>query len=193
MTDSSSSGKIDINGYTIWYERFGSGPKPVLLIPGAIGTGRTDYWEQVEGEDALDLDAFTLIAVEPMGWGRSGPPARRYDINMYNKDADIYETLMKHLGYKHYSVIAWSDGAKSGITLAIKYSDSVNAIVLIGASICASRQAVQFLNTIIKTEDWSADRLNSYLRSYESREKIQDLWTRYVKSTEYHDQYFGND
>ena len=32
-----TSGKLDINGWPIWYEKFGFGPKPLLLIPGAIG------------------------------------------------------------------------------------------------------------------------------------------------------------
>ena len=31
------SGKFDINGYPIHYEKFGSGSEVVLLIPGALG------------------------------------------------------------------------------------------------------------------------------------------------------------
>ncbi|CAG2176616.1 unnamed protein product, partial [Oppiella nova] len=159
-----NSGKVDINGYPIWYERFGTGPKPILLIPGAIGTGRTDYWEQLEGDDALDTNRFTLIAVESPGWGRSAPPARRFDMNMYNRDAECYYQLMQHLGYEKFSVIAWSDGAKGALTLAIKYSNSVNAMVLSGASICGSKEAVRFLNTIVKVDSWGPGRLDSYLR-----------------------------
>jgi len=32
-----TSGKVNINGWPIWYEKFGHGAKPLLLIPGAIG------------------------------------------------------------------------------------------------------------------------------------------------------------
>ena len=32
-----NSSNVEINGITIWYEKFGSGPKPILLIPGPIG------------------------------------------------------------------------------------------------------------------------------------------------------------
>ena len=35
--DESISGHITVDGLPIWYEKFGSGPKPLLLIPGAIG------------------------------------------------------------------------------------------------------------------------------------------------------------
>jgi len=32
-----TSGNLDINGYTIWYEKFGTGSEVILLIPGALG------------------------------------------------------------------------------------------------------------------------------------------------------------
>ena len=32
-----TSDKVEVNGYPIWYEKFGTGPNPLLLIPGAIG------------------------------------------------------------------------------------------------------------------------------------------------------------
>ncbi|CAG2180989.1 unnamed protein product, partial [Oppiella nova] len=70
---------------------------------------------------------------------------------------------------------------------------SVNAMVLSGASICGSKEAVRFLNTIVKVDSWGPGRLDSYLRSYESPQKVQELWTKFVRSTEYHEHYFGKD
>jgi hypothetical protein len=32
-----TSGKVEINGWPIWYEKFGIGNDIVLLIPGALG------------------------------------------------------------------------------------------------------------------------------------------------------------
>jgi hypothetical protein len=32
-----TSGNFEINGYTIWYEKFGTGNEIILLIPGALG------------------------------------------------------------------------------------------------------------------------------------------------------------
>ena len=29
---------VEVNGWSVWFERFGSGPNPVLLIPGPIGS-----------------------------------------------------------------------------------------------------------------------------------------------------------
>ena len=44
MSDEESfSSSVAVNGWSVWYEKFGSGPKPVLLIPGAIGNCIDDY------------------------------------------------------------------------------------------------------------------------------------------------------
>lgn len=32
-----TSGSVDFNGNKVWYEKFGDGSHPLLLIPGAIG------------------------------------------------------------------------------------------------------------------------------------------------------------
>ncbi|CAG2174205.1 unnamed protein product [Oppiella nova] len=95
-----TSGKVDINGWPVWYEKFGSGPDVLLLIPGAIGTGRSDFMPQLEGDHAFDQDKYTLICIELPGWGRSRPPERRYDRNVYLNDADCALKLMDSNSYK---------------------------------------------------------------------------------------------
>ncbi len=32
-----TSGNVDLNGWPVWYEKFGTGSEVVLLIPGALG------------------------------------------------------------------------------------------------------------------------------------------------------------
>ncbi len=98
-----SSDSLIINGHRVWYEKFGDGEHPILMIPGAIGqrnlkimkilnvylylgTGRSDFSAQLEGKDALDLSKYTLIAVELPGWGRSRPPEREYGSDIYKND-----------------------------------------------------------------------------------------------------------
>ncbi|CAG2170092.1 unnamed protein product, partial [Oppiella nova] len=95
MSDEESfSSSVAVNGWSVWYEKFGSGPKPVLLIPGAIGTGRTDFYHQLEGDNVLDFDLVTIIAVELPGWGRSRPPVRKYGTGVYDNDAQCLYELM---------------------------------------------------------------------------------------------------
>ncbi|CAG2173692.1 unnamed protein product, partial [Oppiella nova] len=119
------SGKFDINGYPIWYEKFGTGANILLMIPGAIGTGRTDYYEQLLGENALDLTQFTAYAIELAGWGRSRPPIRKINKNAYNFDAETCIKLMENLGHKKFFVLGWSEGARVALVLAAIYPNHV--------------------------------------------------------------------
>ena len=32
-----TSGSVQVFGYDVWYEKFGTGKHPILLIPGSIG------------------------------------------------------------------------------------------------------------------------------------------------------------
>ena len=65
----------------------------------SLGTGRTDFEEMLDGEDELDWDKFTLIAVEAPGWGRSRPPLRNYNANVYNNDCDCFHKVMQVLAH----------------------------------------------------------------------------------------------
>lgn len=93
-TDPSSS-YVEFNGWNVWFDVYGSGPKAVLLIPGGIGTGRTDFYEQLEGNEPLDFDELTLVAVDPPGNGRSRPPVRKYGKDCYETDAQCYQKIMQ--------------------------------------------------------------------------------------------------
>ena len=64
-----------------------------------LGTARTDFQEMVDGEDELDFDKFTVIAVEAPGWGRSRPPLRNFGLNVYNNDCECFHALMQVLSH----------------------------------------------------------------------------------------------
>ncbi len=61
------------------------------------GTGRTDFEELLEGDDELDFQTFTVIAVEAPGWGRSKPPIRKYSVNVYDNDCECFHAVMQVL------------------------------------------------------------------------------------------------
>ncbi|CAG2109202.1 unnamed protein product, partial [Medioppia subpectinata] len=183
----------EVNGWTVWYERFGSGPKPVLLLSGAIGTGRTDFMPQLEGEYALDFEKFTIIAVEAPGWGRSRPPVRKYGINTYNNDAQCFHAVMGCLGYERYSIIGWSDGAKVALLMAVQYSQCVESMVLTAISTYVSDSCLKFFKSAQNIECWGEEKVNAYLKCYETKTEIQNLWNRFVRFAEFYNQYFPED
>ncbi|RWS13813.1 valacyclovir hydrolase-like protein [Dinothrombium tinctorium] len=122
--------KVEVNGINIHYEKVGNGPNIVLLLPGALGTSRTDFNEILEG--GLDQSKFTLIAWDPPGYGFSRPPQRNYTRDVYENDADYAYNLMKTLGHNFYSVLGWSDGGKTAVFLASKYPAVVDKLVIWG-------------------------------------------------------------
>ena len=82
---------LSIEGSTIHYEQAGHGPHVILLLPGAIGTGLTDFRPQLE---RLNPELFTLIAWDPPGYGLSRPPEKDFN-DFYRKDAAIAAKLME--------------------------------------------------------------------------------------------------
>ena len=62
-----------------------------------LGTGRTDFQELLDGDDELDFETFTIIAVEAPGWGRSKPPVRKYNVIVYDNDCECFHAVMQVL------------------------------------------------------------------------------------------------
>lgn len=89
------SGSVELLGFPIHWERYGSGPQIVLLIPGALGTAKSDFYQQLRGPLAFDLNRYTFIAVELPGWGQSRPPKRPYGIDVYDTDVKCCLQLME--------------------------------------------------------------------------------------------------
>lgn len=81
----------EVDGKKIHYETAGNGNHILLLMPGALGTGKNDFLPQLTG---LDGSIFKIIAWDPPGYGQSRPPERDFN-DFYHKDAEIAAKLMK--------------------------------------------------------------------------------------------------
>ena len=77
--------KVGVNGVDIHFERVGTGDHTLLLLPGALGSTRTDFSPQLNG---LNRDRLCLIAWDPPGYGYSRPPDRDFN-DFYRKDAEM--------------------------------------------------------------------------------------------------------
>ena len=101
--------------------------------------------------------------------------------------------MVKHLGFKKYSIIGWSEGARVGLLMAIKYPESVESLVLTAISTYVSETSHKFFAKTQRVDSWSDDKIDTYLRSYESKEEIQKLWTKFTSYVLYYNQYFPQD
>lgn len=120
---------VEVNGYILHYEKVGTGKIVVLLMPGLMGSSRSDFPEQL---DYMDKNKFTLIGWDPPGYGFSRAQERVYNKTVYADDAHLAAAMMKKIGYDQYCVLGWSDGGKTAINLASHYPDNVMKLVVWG-------------------------------------------------------------
>ena len=151
------TGKVDVNGVQLYYERRGAGPHPVLCIPGALGTAVSDFAPQLEYFGRKD-SGYTVVAYDPRGYGNSRPPSRTFHTepeHFLKSDAYDAYNLMKVLGFSDFSVFGWSDGGVSAIVLAAKFQNAVKKLVVWGASAYISREDLKMFEAVRDVSEWS--------------------------------------
>jgi valacyclovir hydrolase len=131
MTPSGS--KIEVDGHLVYHERYGTGPKRILVVPGGTGSIHTDLKPLL---DVMNKEKYTIIAMDPLGYGKSRPPERDYTIGtaMYKVDADTGVGLMKALGFNSFTWMGWSDGGRTGLVAAISYPSRIDKLIVWGAA-----------------------------------------------------------
>ena len=92
--------------------------RPIVFIPGALGTGKTDFEHQLPWFS----QTHQVIALDPRGYGESRPPERDYPLDFYQRDAEDVLALMTALGHHKFTVFGWSDGANIGAIMAATLS-----------------------------------------------------------------------
>ena len=86
--------KLALNGFSMYYETYGSGP-PIVFIPGALGAGRRISSTRLQWFS----QNYQVIAPDPRGYGESRPPERDYPLGFYQRDAEDVLALMTALGH----------------------------------------------------------------------------------------------
>lgn len=90
-----TSHESKLEGRKIFWEKAGSGPHNVLLLPGAIGSTRSDFEPQLSKMDGSKL---TLYCWDPSGYGKSRPPDRTWPEKFFSRDAADVAALIKDIG-----------------------------------------------------------------------------------------------
>jgi pimeloyl-ACP methyl ester carboxylesterase len=118
-------GIAPVNGTQIFFAQFGSGA-PILLLHG--GLANSDYW----GNQIAELASRFLVTVmDTRGHGRSPLTSDRFSYGLFAQDV---VALMNHLAIDRVAIVGWSDGAITGIQLALTNSSRVSALFAFGAN-----------------------------------------------------------
>ena len=119
------SHRADLDGVSLYYETYGSGP-PVLVLHGAGA-----FLETMHYFITALASGHTVIAVDSRGQGRStdAPGPIHYD-----QMARDTLALMDRLHIEQADVMGWSDGGIVGLSMAMQRPDRVRRLMVIGAN-----------------------------------------------------------
>ncbi|KAK2534122.1 hypothetical protein Q9233_004305 [Columba guinea] len=92
-----TSAKVQVNGVNLHYQQTGEGSHAVLLLPGMLGSGQTDFGPQLK---SMNKQLFTIVAWDPRGYGQSIPPSRDFPPDFFERDAKDAVDLMQLYPYK---------------------------------------------------------------------------------------------
>ena len=115
----------EVDGLQIGYERAGSGP-PLVLLHGYVGDGATTWRPQL---DALS-DAFTVVAWDAPGAGRSSDPPLSFGLAGY---ADCLARFIDRLGLQRPHVAGLSFGGALALELYRRHSGVPSTLILASA------------------------------------------------------------
>lgn len=170
--------RIALPGLSMHFEQAGHGA-PLLLIPGALGTGAGDFPGQL---DWFARRGFDVIAPDPRGYGGSRPPERDYPLDFYDRDAGDMFALMAALGHDRFSILGWSDGANIAAIMAARRPGSVAKLVMFGGQSYLTAAEIAAFNKIRKISAWSPRAAEPMRTLY--GDALDALWDRYVDGQE---------
>lgn len=110
----------------LYYEVYGEG-EPLVLLHGNSGSIK-DFYQQIP---ALSKQ-YKVIALDTRGQGKSLDTSKRdYTYKLF---ADDVKALADHLKMNKINIAGWSDGGNTGLEFALKYPDSLDKLIIIGAN-----------------------------------------------------------
>ncbi|KAM9076620.1 valacyclovir hydrolase isoform 1-T1 [Megaptera novaeangliae] len=152
FSSSVTSAKVAVNGVHLHCLQTGGGEHAVLLLPGMLGSGETDFGPQIEN---LNKKLFTVVAWDPRGYGHSRPPDRDFPVEFFERDAKDAVDLMKMLKFKKVSLLGWSDGGITALIAAARYPSYINKMVIWGANAYVTDQDEEIYQGIRDVSKWS--------------------------------------
>ena len=147
-------GKIKADdGVELYYERRGSGPRSLLIIPGALTSVGTFLSPQMDyfGREGSE---FTVVGFDPRGYGKSRPHKRDYlSPEILHRDARDAVQVMKALGLSKFSVLGWCEGGVIGIIAAKLFPANVQKLFAWGSIAKVTKDDVQMIEKLRDTKE----------------------------------------
>ncbi len=122
-----TTGYAPVNGLDMYYEIYGDGTMPLVLIHGGGSTIETSFGNLLP----LLLGYGQLIAVELQAHGRTND---RDAPESFEQDADDVAALLKHLKIDKANFLGFSNGGSTAMQIAIRHPEMVNKLVVVAGA-----------------------------------------------------------
>ncbi|XP_070816690.1 valacyclovir hydrolase isoform X1 [Chaetodon trifascialis] len=175
-SSSVSSGRQRVNGVDLYYEQTGRGKHALLLLPGALGSTRTDFGPQLK---SLNKERFTIVGWDPRGYGQSRPPDRDFPLDFFERDAKDAVDLMKALGFSKFSLLGWSDGGITALIAAAKNPNLIRKLVVWGANAFISQHDLELYNVVRDVSNWSV-KMRKPMEELYGAQDFRKIWEAWV-------------
>ena len=119
------TGYVSINNVKIWFAEYGQGV-PVILLHG--GLTNSNYWGKLI--PALDKH-YRVIVMDSRGHGRSTLGNEPCSYHLMAKDV---LSLMDFLHLQKAAIVGWSDGANTGLNIAIHHPERLSRLFAFGGN-----------------------------------------------------------
>lgn len=117
---------LNLKDSDLYYEVYGEG-EPLFLLHGNSGSIK-DFYQQIP----VLAKQYQVIVMDTRAQGKSTDKTKK-DFN-YKIFADDVKALANHLGLQKINIAGWSDGGNTGLEFALKYPESLNRLITIGAN-----------------------------------------------------------
>lgn len=165
------SGYALINGAKIWYATYGHG-QPVILLHG--GLGNSNYWGN---QIPVLAKKYSVIVMDTRGHGRSTQNDQAYSYELMASDVI---GLMNFLKIRMAAIIGWSDGAITGLYIAVKYPERLTKLFAFAANSIPSGVKSDLLKNLV-FRDYIARSENEYKRLSPTPKKFKTFFDRLSK------------
>ncbi|CAD6192523.1 unnamed protein product [Caenorhabditis auriculariae] len=162
-----------IKDRNIGYSRYGDGPNYILCVCGAVGCYKKDW--PLSLLKCFPPDFVTIVCIDPPGYGTSRPPDRIQEVNRCKMDAEYCLLLMKTLQFEPFTIVGWSEGARTAIHVAGQGKQAVNRMVLVAGGSKVNKLGAMAFQGMRDTDHWLPQARSPYLTHY-SNEYLKIQW-----------------
>uniref|UniRef100_A0A3B1KEP1 AB hydrolase-1 domain-containing protein n=1 Tax=Astyanax mexicanus TaxID=7994 RepID=A0A3B1KEP1_ASTMX len=124
-----SSGKKSVNGVELYYQQVGEAEHPVLLLTG----------KESKITDIKPMNRFCGVFGPSRLW-MFASPRQSLPLNFFHRDAKDVVNLMHELGFRHFSLLGWSDGGITALIAAALNPTLIKKMVVWGSNAYVSEQ-----------------------------------------------------